>query len=440
GDVIVKGRIDHEMEAILILYKYSSYLRYTIHWPSPLQSPHATRVSTTGVWYKYSMVRREGFLLHDMMPDDVRTAFGPAFIEALRKVKLPEWAADALPEWMRDANPTAAASSSAVHLPTVLSNSERPHYSHDYNDDIDNRNPLMKLPTLSPEEGGFIISMVIYEDALICLNRSGGCLIASGDGQFNILLPPPSDGCSRMHHEDRSLFWVYASSSSSSTQLWSSSCLPSSSSYTRPVELIRTALKYITRNNKVPSSCWKIGNPPPKDGDSTLRLLHEHACPNVGCFFCYQMPSASTSTRLYYRCLFADRTRITFFSSDKGGRGIDEVAGLLKYMNIDGEEKEMSWSSAGRGSIAPYVEAALAFVRWVIVEEDGGDGDGIDDRSVAELAEDMIQRSRDLRTIHELGGSCSISYGDDEKHAVDSEGALDATRAFLNRNRHTVRR
>ncbi|EER00121.1 hypothetical protein Pmar_PMAR024601, partial [Perkinsus marinus ATCC 50983] len=35
GDVIVKGKIDHEMEAVLILYKYASYLRYAIHWPTP---------------------------------------------------------------------------------------------------------------------------------------------------------------------------------------------------------------------------------------------------------------------------------------------------------------------------------------------------------------------------------------------------------------------
>ncbi|KAF4728956.1 hypothetical protein FOZ63_014151, partial [Perkinsus olseni] len=65
-------------------------------------------------------------------------------------------------------------------------------------------------------------------------------------------------------------------------------------------------------------------------------------------------------------------------------------------------------------------------------------GDGVDDRSVTELAEDMIQRSRDLRAIHKLGGSCSIIYDDDKKDAVDSEGALDATRAFLNRQSFTL--
>lgn len=45
--------------------------------------------------------------------------------------------------------------------------------------------------------------------------------------------------------------------------------------------------------------------------------------------------------RRLYRCLFTDRSRITFLSSDKGGRGIDEATGLFKYMSIHGEEREV---------------------------------------------------------------------------------------------------
>lgn len=43
GDVIVKGKIDHEMEAVLILYKYASYLRYAIHWPTPSTTTTSTQ-------------------------------------------------------------------------------------------------------------------------------------------------------------------------------------------------------------------------------------------------------------------------------------------------------------------------------------------------------------------------------------------------------------
>lgn len=57
----------------------------------------------------------------------------------------------------------------------------------------------------------------------------------------------------------------------------------------------------------------------------------------------------------------------------------------------------MSWSGCRKqasNTVSQYVDAALAFVRWVIIQEDGGKKEEIDDRSVTEIIEDIIQRGR----------------------------------------------